>query len=90
MDQISAQAGDVIGVHYVTLTNIPGTGVIPYADSRYPLCCGLSLNKLYEFYSDQFHYDGNLVIGDSYTFDASFYADIGLIRAPALSPVIQQ
>ena len=41
-EQICVEPGDIMRVHYETVTGIGEIGITPYADSRKPLCFGLT------------------------------------------------
>jgi len=64
---INVQRGDILGVHYTQLTNVAGAGIIPYADSRYPLCCGLV--HLSRVYTQMDGDDATFPLGVNKTFD---------------------
>ena len=66
-EQIAVQAGDVIGIHYEMANRIEESGVIPYADSRDGICCGLSWSGLSKFASG-FKADNDFPISDIYKF----------------------
>ena len=80
MEQISVLPGDVIGVHYALVSIVPGSGVIPYAQSSYPLCCGLS--KLSNVASSDAG-DDTFTIGSIHSFKKNTF------RTPALTAFIE-